>query len=298
MVERYFFIQPEIAHSLLDRIHTMRPEKRGIDRRAYLFDDYAVLATDRLKLRNVDIRDDSLNYFHDIINTLAELKKNIVGVVPILGYCFEADSQNGRGFIFQQRARGEELYDDAAICPLEVWTQGKTDVYLSSKLDAQEYILSRTHEIAKIPQAHFDKYVQDILAILDRDILIDFYGKSNFFYDVNEGFQFIDLDSHNDWYYGLESEAPSIEKLAAMGSFVPCHFAIGTKLFAPTALVDQALCTISDANIKRFAEDNQAIFEKCLSALPTNGISKSVINKTLQDIRIYGFDKSLTAFES
>lgn len=290
MIENYIFIKPEIAHTLLECVREMQPEKRGIDRRAYLFTEYAVLATDRLKLRNVDVRDENLDYFHEIISALAELRKNKVGVVPILGYCYEVESEDGRGFIFQWRAKGKELYDDAVICHLEVWTQGKTDVYLSSELDAIEYILSRTHVIAGIPQAHFDKFVHDILAILNRDILIDFWGKSNFFYDDEEGFQFIDLDSHTDWHYGLAPEPQNIEKLTALGGFAPCHFAVGTKTFAPIALVDQAFREVDEAYLKQFGKDNRAIFEKCLCALQKNGISKKVICETLRDIRFYGFE--------
>ena len=34
-----------------------------------------------------------------------------VAVVPILGYCFDPDSENGNGYIFQLRAKGEEFWE-------------------------------------------------------------------------------------------------------------------------------------------------------------------------------------------
>ncbi len=43
--------------------------------------------------------------------------------------------------------------------------------------DAREYIVKRTHEISQIPQEHFNKFISNILTILNDDILIDFQGE-------------------------------------------------------------------------------------------------------------------------
>lgn len=253
MVERYFSIDASIAHDLINRIQNMMPAKRGIDRCAYLFDKYAVLSTRRLKLRNVDVRDDSLLYFDDIIEKLTQLHDRGVHTVPILGYCYDPETADGNGYIFQQRATGHELYDDAVICIYEVWTQSESEIYLKSnvdsgEVDAKEYILTRTHTIANAPQKHFDKFIKDIHAILSCDILIDFQGKSNFFYDNNKGFYFIDLDSHTDNFYGLTEGHLDVDTLTAIGGFVPCHFSVGTKVFASIALDERALQKIGSYN--------------------------------------------------
>ena len=92
MVERYFSIDPGVARDLINCIQNMKPTKRGIDRCAYLFDEYAVLSTHRLKLRNVDVRDDDLLYFDDIIEKLIQLHDKGVHAVPILGYCRKSES--------------------------------------------------------------------------------------------------------------------------------------------------------------------------------------------------------------
>ncbi|MDR1329676.1 MAG: hypothetical protein LBK23_08760 [Oscillospiraceae bacterium] len=42
--------------------------------------------------------------------------------------------------------------------------------YLSSDIDARAYILSRTHYLSGAPQKHFDKFIIDIIALLDNDI--------------------------------------------------------------------------------------------------------------------------------
>lgn len=288
MVERYFSIDPSVARDLINRTQNMKPAKRGIDRCAYLFDECAVLSTHRLKLRNVDVRDDSLLYFDDIIEKLTRLYDRGVHVVPILGYCYDSETVDGSGYIFQQRAAGHELYDDAAICRYEVWTQNKSEIYLKSDVDSKEYILARTHTVANVPQKHFDKFIEDIYAILSCDILIDFQGKSNFFYDENEGFYFIDLDSHTDNFYGLTEDHLNVEALTAIGGFVPCHFSTGTKAYAPVALDEQAVQEIGECNLKRLAADNAHIFTKCKAAMLRNGIPESALKAALQRIKIYG----------
>lgn len=288
MKEKFALIDEGIAHALLERVRYMSAEHRGIDRQAYLLDDFAVLSTNRLKLRNVDVRDDDLHYLDDLIERLSELWKNGVNVVPILGYCYDPDSRDGEGFLFMQRASGSELYDDAIICKYEMWTQNKENVYLESNADAAEYIVRRTHEISQIPQEHFNKFISDIMTILNNDILIDFQGKSNFFYDEKTGFQFIDLDSHTDNYYGLTEESVSVEVWTSIGGFVPCHFGSGTKVFAPMALVPESIQIIGEKGLEQLANDNLRIFDKCLSALRENDIPEEVIQKTVGRIKVFG----------
>ncbi|MBO4887409.1 MAG: hypothetical protein J5589_03750 [Firmicutes bacterium] len=288
MKEKYPLIAAETAHMLLDQVKGMTPAHRGIDRQAYLFDDYAVLSTRRLKLRNVDVRDDDLHYLDELIETLADLRNSGIHVVPILGYCYEQESPDGEGFLFMRRAKGEELYDDALICRYETWTQNQDDEYLTSDADAAEYIVRRTHEVAGIPQRHFDKFISDILTILGNDILIDFQGKSNFFYDREEGFQFIDLDSHTDNYYGLTDNVVSAEAWAAVGGFVPCHFGAGTKAFAHLALDPNAIREIGETGIKQLADDNLRIFDKCVRAMKANHIKDTVLQNTLKSIKVFG----------
>ena len=85
MQEKYCFIEPERARKLLSQIKDMKAAKRGIDSHVYLIDEYAVLTTSRIKLRNVATRDDDLAYFNELITTLMHLKEQGVMVLPILG---------------------------------------------------------------------------------------------------------------------------------------------------------------------------------------------------------------------
>ena len=269
MIEKFFYIEPETVRSLLAQIDVMGYDKRGVDRKAYLFDEYAVLSASRIKLRN-GVRDDNLTYFDELIHILWQLSGQGVNVVPIYGYCFDPESTDGTGYIFQKRAKGEELYDDAIMKEYYVW--GDKLNYLSSDVDAKGYILSRTALISRVPQEHFDKFISDIVAIANHDILIDCMGKSNFFYHEEVGFQFIDIDSFTDIKYGLTNERLDSGMIAAMIGFIPCHPSVGSKLFAMQALAEDKISGFSNSELGQLAEDNAVIYKKCNTALQNNGI--------------------------
>lgn len=289
MIEKYFYIEADKARELLSKIKDIKPDKRGVDGRVYLIDEYAVLFSERIKLRNVTTRDDDLAYFDELIKTLMNLHKQGVSVVPILGYCCDTESENGSGYIFEQRAKGEELYDDAIMKEYYVWAQNDPDgVYLSSDTDARNYIISRTNYISRIPQKHFDKFIKDIIILLDNDILIDFMGKSNFFYDETEGFQFIDIDSHTDYKYGLSENKIDSRLICAYNGFVPCHIAAGSKVLPQLALDEKAVSALADNELQRLKQDNRIIFEKCRTAMLSNGVSEEQLNESLKILSLLG----------
>lgn len=290
MVEKFFYIDDIAARELLMRIKEMNPSTRGGDKRAYLIDDYAVLAASKLKLRNVTTRDDDLVYYDELIRTLMDLYNWGIAVVPVLGYCCDLSSEDGCGYIIQRRAKGEELFDDAVMKAYYVWAQENPEnvYFYPNTVDAKSYILERTKFIAEVPQKHYDKFVKDIMAIADHDILIDFIGKSNFFYDDSCGFQFIDLDSHTDYKYGLCKSRADGRLWALLGCFTPCHLDVGTQAFQMRALDRKAMSEFQRDELKQLKQDNMTVFEKCMCAVRNYGFSHDEINKALADLKIYG----------
>lgn len=105
---------------------------------------------------------------------------------------------------------------------------------------------------------------------------------------MNEGFQFIDLDAHNDYKYGLMAKKPDIKEIVCYCGFVPCHYAEGTELFSHIALAQKAISLLGDSKLHNLKNDNQVIFEKCLLALRHNGISNEMINSALKKIKVLG----------
>ena len=289
MIERYFYIDRDKAADLLEAAQRMCPQKRGFDRRTYLLDGFAVLSTNRLKLRNVDTRDDDLAYLDELIETLKALKNRGVSVVPILGYRCDEEEGDGKGWLIEERAKGAEMYDDAALTAYYVWARkNPSAVYLSSKIDPEEHLLCRTEFLSQAPQKHYDKFISDIMAVCECDILIDFNGKSNFFYDPDVGFQLIDLDAHTDYRYGLADVRPDSRWIASLCGFVPCHLDEATKAFSHIALNGAAISSLQPEKRKKLAADNLMIFEKCKAAMKNNGISEEEINRALERLSIFG----------
>lgn len=286
MKEKFFYIEPEIARKLLAQVRGIKADKRGVERQVYLIDEYAVLKTDKLKLRNVTVRDDDLAYFDEIVKSLMELKEQGVAVIPILGYCYDPESENGSGYIIQQRAKGEELYDDAIM--RELYSGGKSFPYLCGNdgVDAKHYITARTDFISKVPQEHFNKFVKDIIILIDNELLVDFNTKCNFFYDPTVGFQFIDIDAHTDHRYGLFDQKLNGREIAAYYGFEPCHFATGTKI--GLALDEEAISAIGAEALSQLALNNKTIFEKCKNALLNNGVSTEQLGGALSLVKIFG----------
>lgn len=289
MKEKYFYIKSEKAREILSQTKKMRPVKNGVDSHVYLIDEYAILTTSRIKLRNVETHDDDLAHFDELIETLMTLYKQGVKVVPILGYCYDPNSDEGDGYIFQMQAKGEELYDDAVMKEFYLWTHKypEQSKHLSSDADPYEYIMSRTNYMSKVPQKHFDKFINDIIVLLDNDILIDFHGKSNFFYDSADGFQFIDLDSHTDYRYGLVKDKPDSKEMASRFGFIPCHFAIDPEVLPEIALdlEERIILRLGDTNLQQLILDNKTIFEKCKTAMLNNGISAEQMNNSLKKFK-------------
>ena len=284
MEEKYFCIEPGLARELLSQARKMKPAKHGIDSRVSLIGEYAVLSTSRLKLRNVATRDDDLAYLDELIETLMRLREQGVAAVPILGYCYDPDSADGTGYLFQPRAKGEELYDAEMLRSFYVWSWKRRSPFRRGR--AKEHLLARTNFVSEIPQEHFDKFISDIIVLYDNDVLIDFMGKSNFFYDAAMGFQFIDLDSHTDNKYGLAEKYDSRE-LACICGFAPCHFAVGTTACSRIALDEKAIARLSDMELQQLARDNRAIFEKCKAAMLHNGCSEEQLDRSLDLLKFF-----------
>lgn len=286
MQEKYFYIAPQKARELLRQIQGMQADKRGLDNQVYLVGEYAVLATTKLKLRNYPTRDEDLAYYDELVQCLMRLKEQGVRVVPVLGYCYDPDSENGSGYIIQQRAKGEELYDDARL--KEFYVGKECFSYLSGHTGEKQYLLDRTKYISDVPQEHFDQWIGDIITLLDNDILVDFNTRSNFFHDVEEGFSFIDLNSHTDYRYGLTDRRPDAREIASYYGFLPCHLSADTRVLMNLALDQEALAEMEEWELSQLASSNQAIFEKCRNALLHNGVSQEQICGALAMIKLFG----------
>jgi hypothetical protein len=261
MIEKYFGIERDIVQHMINATKNMTNEKCGDNSfqstKVFLFDKYAILKMRNINFRNVTIQDTDLKHLERLAKTLLDLQAKGVNVVPILAF----QSDNGNGYIIQARAKGTELYD-------------------RDKVNDKDYVLERVELLSNVPQEHFDKYIADIIKIIDAGIMVDFVGKDNFFYHETIGFQFIDLNSHDDYEYGLSGEKVQGKSAVEYGCFLPCYFDTMPK-YRDT--VSKILLELTDKKHTLLREHNRNIFEKCKTAIINNGIAKETVSEIISN---------------
>ena len=110
--------------------------------------------------------------------------------VPIVGYTYDDEnftqfrnSAYANGYIIQECAKGEELYDKVP----------KT--YIVNE-DGLKVVIEYTKKYANAPYEQFLSFVNNYREI-DKELKIDPSKRNNFFYDEAVGFSFIDLNFAN-----------------------------------------------------------------------------------------------------
>ena len=265
IIEKYFGIDREIARQMIEATKNMTNEKSGDNgfqnTKVFLFDEYAVLKMQNMNFRNVTTPDTDLKHLERLAKTLLDLQAKGVNVVPILAF----QSDNGSGYIIQPRAKGTELYDRNKL-----------------RSGEKSYILERVELLSNAPQEHFNKFVADIIEIIDAGVLIDFVGKDNFFYHEAVGFQFIDLNAHDDYEYGLSDTKVKGKKGALYGFFLPCYYDTVPKYRDNFSKILPELTEVEHALLTK---NNRTIFEKCKTAAINNGIPEEAVNEMMSNER-------------
>ena len=259
-IEKYFGAERETLRGLIAASRKMTSTRSGSNRtyrtKVFLFDEYALLKMRNIRLRNVVVQDRNLRHLESLAKTLLDLQAQGVGVVPILA--FRSD-----GILLMARAKGAELYE-------------------KDRLDEKNYVLRRVKFLSNVPQAYYDKFAADAIKITDAGVLVDFVGKDNFFYDETVGFQFVDLDAHNDYFYGLSDQKPQSKAIAARICFLPCWYDT-TPTYRET--VSALLAQLTPAEHTALTAHNRAIFVKCRLALERSAVPEAIIQETLADER-------------
>ena len=275
MIEKYYGIDSGSAAEKIAKLQTMKPFQHGTRARAFMFDDCVVLETKWLNFRNGGIRDEDMKHFDEIVRTLIRLHKQGAGVVPILGYRRVPKSAEGLGYVFMAKAKGVELWDDHVM---ELWNEASMEclanIYRESGDRAylertKQYILNQADRLAQAPQQHYDKFISDYFMLVREDIKVDAGARSNFFYDESIGFQFIDINSHTEYKYGL-SDKRTLDKQEVKG-FCACINRIAPNLRA----------AMTDSEYAEIVENNIRIFQKTKSSMIKNGFTEEEIARLL-----------------
>jgi len=157
--------------------------------------DYAVLKSSNIELYKTKEKESS-EYYEELLRNQNLNFKNVMNLthkhichnaVPILGFIYFEHNINhystsayAKGFIVQPKAKGNELYKGIGWCRKD-------------KPNEVQTVIDCTRQYSQIPPKHFANFLINYYEI-SKDLLIDPSKSSNFFYDANSEFSFIDLN--------------------------------------------------------------------------------------------------------
>ena len=168
---------------------TIKYNKGGSNSKCFCFDKYAFLYGSI----NVDEID-------ELIKTIDEYKKRGINLCSIYEYKLDQEEKlkdfgKGKryqaGWILEERANGEELYmrDTSSFNSIESFD----DDYLNFK-GKLNYYIDKVNEYSEIPNSQLEKFIDDYILLQDENkLFVDPSKASNFFYDKEKGFTFIDI---------------------------------------------------------------------------------------------------------
>jgi len=252
------YIDESKFYQLLSEAESAEYNKKGGNSKCAIIDNYAIIKTG-----NIPGYD---NIFPNMVDTLWRLKEKGANVVPILGYAITKVGRqyaNGErydsGYIVQEKAKGREILSTQEL-------KGKTSEECNNRV--MEYL----HLLENAPQEHFDKWVLDYKMITDNKVMIDPSKETNFFYDTEKGFSFIDLN-----FFAKESD---FDKLDDQN----CHtiFIAYTMVFLRKLMVGSYDKYLKPDQIEYCKKVVYESFNKYVQAMELVGIYKEEIEKSFE----------------
>ena len=177
----------------VEMIQNTSYDRSGANSLCYLFDD-KVLLYEAICVDDIDELIKIINqYYHDGIN-----------IPRIIDYKFDSskeaekyDKRYHYGWVLEERAKGEELKRNTDFTIRLTDIEDFDNEYVRYTEECNEY-LKYVQKMSEIDMSQLDKFVADFMRIQEEDlIVIDPSKPSNFFYDSEIGFSFIDLNLSN-----------------------------------------------------------------------------------------------------
>ena len=256
-------------------------DKEGSNSKCHLMGDFALL------YGSIPIR--TIAKKIEIINNYIKQGFNLI---PILDYKLDETAnindyskQNPNavyqdGWTLQKRAPGHELHpypQMITIDSIEDVTQSYDD-YLSALKEYKE----RIKEYANASQEQITKFIVDYSILEKSELLIDSSKATNFFYDANTGFSFIDINLKenpsfvfNEDYFTGYIINNLLSNLPSMMTYQKQYYRRGDVDF------DRVIPSDLSQEIKELLV---TLIDKIVIGLNKAGISKQQIEKTIIDI--------------
>lgn len=181
-----------MINDLKERIKNLNNyDGRGTSSKCYLVDEYALLYGS-IELETAEYRKQLIDsYISQGINIARILEYQVDSNAERRQYNDNSTYQDG--WTLQQRAKGKELYDRWEINVDINNIDSITSQYYQYLTKVREYLI-RVKQFAATPQEHFNKFIKDYAFLIKSPLLVDPSKPTNFFYDAQVGFTFIDLN--------------------------------------------------------------------------------------------------------
>ncbi len=265
MLDRYLYINPELAESLICQSYNNNPIKNDDTiNKYYNIKNYIIAHKNNILLADNKTLPTE-EYYFDVMNLLMKLYDDDVFVQPILGYAINEQSIKttetgdvvGTGYVVYAKQKGEPLYLYNKMPNPFNLEDSKEE---NKKID---YLLETLTKISKIQQEHYDKFAEDLQKIIKSELIFDAYNQSNILYNKDRGFIFTNINFK-------QSSTKSQEE------YNRCFIRNCLSLCCINFEYTQ---TISDTIKNQLKNLNKIVYEKCLSALYKLNINSDDIEK-------------------
>ena len=265
MLDRYEYINPELAESLICSSYNVNPLKTDDTiNKYYNIKSYVIVHKCNILLADGETAPTN-EYYFDIMKQVMKLYENNVYVQPILGYTInehtikttESADVIGAGYVILAKQKGDILYDFSKMPnPFSLNKSNDEDKKIN-------YLLTTIEKVSNIPQSHYDKFADDLKKIMNGGLKFDIFSPSNIVYDGGKGFIFTNINH-------------KLSKFKTEDEFNKCFIRNCLSLcFANFEFSEN----ISHAIKNQLKDFNKVIFEKCVAALQKQGISADLVKE-------------------
>lgn len=265
MLNRYTFIDEELAENLIHQSYNSNLIKNGDGiNKFYSLKNYIVIHK-----QNIPLADHSTlpttEYYYEVMVEIMKLYEKGVFIEPILGYSINEQTiktienstdVQAKGYVILAKQTGEPLYKyDKIPNPFS------NEKILETK--KTEYLLNTLTNISNIPQAHYDKFAEDLLKIMNANLNFDAYNQENIIYNKNKGFIFTNINH-------------KLSNFKAKEEFDKCFI---RNCFALCCINFDFTKSISDTDKNTLKQLNSIIYGKCVKSLIRLNIDDDLIQK-------------------
>jgi len=215
-----------------------------------------------------------------------------IQLAPILEYQFDPNAEVREygeetsyqdGWILQKRALGTEIYKSwhkgSDICSLE-----EIDSQITSYFNELDKYITLIQKFANMPQEQLNKFIKGYFMLNQSELLVDPSKPTNFFYDEEYGFTFIDLQiketNMNNEYNQPKWSAKYVTML--LMPFLPTIklYQEGYNRSGATEYID-GMFSIKEH--QAITEAQQQLINKLKIGFTNNGLDRSIIEEIIAE---------------